>query len=106
MDCTECSNYIQPFLKKELDFKDKRNVLKHISKCDKCKKELKTYFLVIEGMKRLENGNDYNLISDFDTMYNREKQENNKIYKERIFIKILLILIFTVTVLTLLISFF
>ena len=106
MECSKCCGYIQPFLNNELDYKDKRIVLKHISKCEKCKKELRTCFLVVEGMKRLESGNDFNLISDFEIMYENEISEISSIHKERIFLYILTGSIYLLTIAILFFSLF
>lgn len=104
MDCRECCTNIQPFIRKTLNYKEIRQLINHVSNCPKCQDELKTQYLVIEGLKRLENGGDYNLISDFDYMYEQQVSDNEKIHRSRLFIGGVIAAVIVLTVFTLILA--
>ena len=101
MDCRECCANIQPFIRKTLNYKEIRRLIGHVSDCPKCQDELKTQYLVIEGLKRLENGGDYNLISDFDMMYEQQVKDNEKIHRIRLATGSLVVAVVLFTIFTL-----
>lgn len=66
MDCKEVNKLIPAFLKYELNSKELRGFMEHISTCRECKEELTIQFLVSEGMARLEDGNAFDLQAELD----------------------------------------
>ena len=90
MDCKECKGYIHPFLKKELDDRKSRLLLKHIDECHSCKEDMRSEYLVIEGLKRLESGSGFNLMKDYEIMLKRETEKNEAIHKTRLAVNIAL----------------
>ena len=103
MDCRQFDTLIQPFFKDKLTFKEKRMMLRHADNCQRCQEELRTQYLVVEGLRRLENGSDFNLISDYDQMYKKSIRENDKVNISRLFVHILgaVTLVFTFVILVL-----
>ena len=61
MTCKEAEKLIPLFLDDDLDNKELSEFIDHIDNCAECKEELTIQFLVKTGMKRLEDGNTFNL---------------------------------------------
>lgn len=102
MECRECCNNIQPFLKNKLKYEKSRQLLKHVEECDSCKDQLRNGFIFLEGLKRLESGSDFNLIKDFEIMMDEALEESEEVHKGRIFLQVLFgIIIFMVIVILL-----
>ena len=59
---------ISPFLEDDLDNRDLAQFLDHMDTCPECREELTIQFLVLVGMKRLEDGNTFNLKEELDNM--------------------------------------
>lgn len=87
MDCKECKGYIHPFLKNELNDRKCRILLKHISECPLCKEDMRSEYLVIEGLRRLESGSDFNLRKDYEQMLRTETEKNDAIHNTRLLVK-------------------
>lgn len=66
MTCKEAEKLIPLFLDDDLDNQDLSDFLFHMESCPECKEELTIQFLVKVGMKRLEDGNTFNLKSELD----------------------------------------
>lgn len=88
MDCKECKRNIHPFLKKELDDTVSRKLLAHIDGCPGCKEDMRSEYLVIEGLRRLESGSGFNLIKDYETMLATETEKNEAIHRTRMMVNI------------------
>ena len=86
MDCKECKGCIHPFLKKELGDRKSRILLRHISECPSCKEDMRSEYLVIEGLRRLESGSDFNLRKDFERMLKAETEKNEAIHNTRLLV--------------------
>ncbi len=81
MNCKETQRCIRPFLKDELDGHTAQNFVKHVQTCSECMEELTIEYLLLEGISRLENAEDFDLQSELDerleyVMYRK------KIYKQ------------------------
>ncbi|RKM57041.1 hypothetical protein D6853_03215 [Butyrivibrio sp. X503] len=61
MTCKDAEKLIPLFLDDDLDNRDLSDFLYHMDNCAECKEELTIQFLVKVGMKRLEDGNTFNL---------------------------------------------
>ncbi len=68
MNCKDAEKMISPFLEDDLDNKDLAQFLEHMESCAECREELTIQFLVLVGMKRLEDGNTFNLKYELDNM--------------------------------------
>lgn len=61
MNCKEAEKKIPSFLRDDLDGSKLEEFVEHIENCSECKEELSIQFLVVEGLERLEEGNNFNL---------------------------------------------
>ena len=66
MTCKDAEKLIPLFLDDDLDNRDLSDFLSHMENCAECKEELTIQFLVKVGMKRLEDGNTFNLKRELD----------------------------------------
>ena len=75
MTCKDAEKLISPFLEDDLDNRELAEFLSHVEKCPECKEELTIQFLVLVGMKRLEDGNTFNLRIELDNMLKSAKKK-------------------------------
>ena len=68
MNCKEADKLIPLFLEDDLDNHELSEFLSHVESCADCKEELTIQFLVQVGMKRLEDGNTFNLRNELDAL--------------------------------------
>ena len=68
MNCKEADKLIPLFLEDDLDNRELSEFLSHVESCADCKEELTIQFLVRVGMKRLEDGNTFNLRNELDAL--------------------------------------
>ncbi len=68
MECRDYQKEYRDFLADTLDERETEQLLKHLSKCANCMEELRTWYLLIEGMRRLESGGTFDITSDFERM--------------------------------------
>ena len=68
MTCKEADKLIPKFLDDDLDNRELSEFLSHVETCPGCKEELTIQFLVKVGMKRLEDGNTFNLRNELDAL--------------------------------------
>lgn len=61
MNCKEAEKKIPSFLRDDLDGSKLEEFVEHIENCSECREELSIQFLVVEGLERLEEGNNFNL---------------------------------------------
>ena len=80
MDCREYMSYIQPFLKEELDIKKTKQLLRHIDECDTCRDEMRTQYLVVEGLRRLETGESFDLSREFEEKLEESSAHNRNVF--------------------------
>ncbi len=74
MTCKDAEKLIPSFLDDDLDNQELSEFLNHVNSCPECKEELTIQFLVLVGMKRLEDGNNFNLKSELDNMLRDAKK--------------------------------
>jgi len=60
ISCDQAQLLIQPFLEDNLEFGQLSRFMRHLRKCDECRDEYENRFLVYEGMKRIESGENFN----------------------------------------------
>ncbi len=78
MDCKEANKKMSDFLNNELNSRELKGFVEHISHCRDCKEELSIQFLVQEGMARLEDGSTFDLQSGLDGLL--EEAERRMIF--------------------------
>lgn len=66
MDCKEANKMIPDFLNYELNHRELKGFMDHISACKECEEELSIQFLIQEGMASLEKGTSFDLQQAFD----------------------------------------
>ncbi|AOZ96558.1 Putative zinc-finger [Butyrivibrio hungatei DSM 14810] len=74
MTCKDIEKLIPSFLDDDLDNKDLSEFISHIESCSECKEELTIQFLVKVGMKRLEDGNTFNLRDELELLMRDSKK--------------------------------
>ena len=74
MTCKDIEKLIPSFLDDDLDNKDLSEFISHIEGCSECKEELTIQFLVKVGMKRLEDGNTFNLRDELELLMRDSKK--------------------------------
>lgn len=75
MDCKETNKMIPGFMNHELNSRQLRGFMLHISECEECKEELSIQFLTQEGMARLENGTTFDLQSELDRLLDEAEKK-------------------------------
>ena len=66
MDCKETERMIPLFLEDNLDNQEMQEFLIHVNSCEDCREELTIQFLISVGLKRLEEGNTFNLAGELE----------------------------------------
>ena len=66
MDCKETERMIPLFLEDNLDNQEMQEFLTHVNYCENCREELTIQFLISVGLKRLEDGNTFNLAGELE----------------------------------------
>ncbi len=78
MECREFEKTIPEYLKKNLDYETMESFWEHMDHCDSCKEELSIQFLVLEGMKHLENGDSFDLDAEFRNRLEMSRRANKR----------------------------
>lgn len=80
MDCRGYRSVMWPYLNDKLEDEMTYNLIEHVYECADCKDELKTQFMVSEGMKRLESGiYDFNLVNEYEKKLSDSMERLKKI---------------------------
>ena len=95
MNCKDAEKMISPFLEDDLDNRDLTAFLEHMETCPECREELTIQFLVLVGMKRLEDGNTFNLKKELDNML-RDSRKKLRVRKYLVAMSLLLELLVAV----------
>ena len=66
MDCKETERMIPLFLEDNLDNQEMQEFLIHVNSCEDCREELTIQFLISVCLKRLEDGNTFNLAGELE----------------------------------------
>lgn len=84
MTCIETQGLITPFINDTIDYDKLEEFLAHIGKCPDCKEELEVYYILLTGMKQLDE--DKNLSGDFHLAFiNKLKKAEEKIIKRKVY---------------------
>ncbi len=89
MTCKDAEKLIPLFLEDDLDNHELSDFIDHIENCPECKEELTIQFLVMVGMKRLEDGNTFNLRQELDALI-KDAKKRLKARKYLVFISYIL----------------
>ena len=77
---------IPAYLEESLDAREMQEFLDHIDNCPECKEELTIQFLISDGLKTLETGDNYDLQSAMDdkvSSSHREIELHNRLFTIR-----------------------
>ncbi len=74
MTCKDIEKLIPAFLDDDLDNRELSEFLNHVESCHECREELTIQFLVMVGMKRLEDGNTFNLSNELSVLLSDAKK--------------------------------
>ena len=79
MNCIDTEKSILRFIENKMNYQETEEFIEHISSCDSCMEELNIQFLIEVGMKRLEEGSNFNLNKEL-----AEKIRNESIKARRV----------------------
>ncbi len=68
MECSECEKKIADFIDRKLDSKDTLAFVKHVQLCDKCKEEFSIEFLVVNGLRKLDSAEAFDLQRELEEL--------------------------------------
>ena len=68
MKCVEAQSLITEYINDELSGERLEQFLAHVYECDDCKEELEIYYVIMKGMKQIDNDNvpNYNFHEAFE----------------------------------------
>ncbi len=80
VDCRETQGLIVPFIKSELTMEQAKAFFQHIDNCPDCKEELEVYYIMMIGIKELDEDNpkSLDLHSQFEELLEHSRTEINK----------------------------
>ena len=80
VDCRETQGLLVPFIKSKLTMEQAKAFFQHIDNCPDCKEELEVYYMMIVGMKELDEDNpkSLDLHSQFEELLDHSRTEINK----------------------------
>ena len=71
LKCNEVQKYIKPYVEGNTDIFETIELIEHIEKCEDCYEELEIYYILINGLKKIDN--------DEDGAFNIKKELNDRI---------------------------
>ncbi len=81
MNCKEFEHLIPNFLSREMDYRTMEAFREHMDTCAACKEELSIQFLVMEGMKHLEDDGGFDLQKELE---HRLAENNRNLHRHRV----------------------
>ena len=54
MECREYHKYFNSFINNELDYKETRELLLHVSQCKDCDADLHSQYIMISGLRKID----------------------------------------------------
>lgn len=80
VNCRETQGLLVPFIKSELTMEQAKAFFQHIDNCPDCKEELEVYYMMIVGIKELDEDNpkSLDLHSQFEELLEHSRTEINK----------------------------
>ena len=79
MQCREFEKQIPFFLQNNMDYETMERFQQHMNSCDSCKEELSIQFLVSEGMKHLEKGDNFDLDAEFNYRIEASRKSHKRL---------------------------
>lgn len=92
LQCADYEKQIKAFINKELDYKDTLGFVEHISSCEQCKEEFSIEFLVVNGLKKLDSAEAFDLQRELDELVESSVEWAND--RKRIYREIMLFAVF------------
>lgn len=80
VNCRETQGLLVPFIRSELTMEQAKAFFQHIDNCPDCKEELEVYYMMIVGIKELDEDNpkSLDLHSQFEELLEHSRTEINK----------------------------
>ena len=72
--CKDVEDFLQPYLEDKLDNSDTKLLIGHLKSCPECMDELEIRYLLYEGLKLLESGQDFNLKAELEERLYRSEE--------------------------------
>ena len=72
--CKDVEDFLQPYLEDKLDNNDTKLLIEHLKDCPECMDELEIRYLLYEGLKFLESGQDFNLKAELEERLYQSEQ--------------------------------
>ena len=99
MKCVEAQGLITKYINGELSGEKLEDFLAHIYTCDDCKEEFEIYYVIMKGMKQIDDDNviNYNFHEAFEDELERTKNQlvssNKKFIIKMFLLEIIIIII-------------
>lgn len=107
MTCNEAEKMIPTFLDDALDNRNLGEFIDHMNNCPDCKEELTIQFLIKVGLKRLEDGDTFNLQGELDGMLSNARHKMRMRHSLQVFADCLqLMVVFAILIVILIIIIF
>ena len=89
MDCKDFENLISDFIADRLNYQTLKDFCRHVEHCEDCREELNIQFLVIESLRRLEDGRAFDLQQELN---HRLEESRKRVRIQDTFLRIGIIL--------------
>ncbi len=99
MTCIDAQRLIMPFINRNLDINQMEDFIDHIHSCPNCMEDLEVYYVLLSGMKQLDEDKELS-INFHQDLLQLIKRSEDKIFHDKILHirkKIILILVITLT---------
>ena len=99
MKCVEAQSLITEYINDELSGERLERFLNHIYECDDCREELEIYYVIMKGMKQIDNDNvlNYNFHEAFEEELEQSRnllvQSNTKFIMKLFLLEVLIIIV-------------
>lgn len=98
MKCVEAQGLITEYINDELSGEELEQFLEHVCECEDCREELEIYYVIMKGMKQIDNDNviNYNFHEAFEDELEHSRsqlvQSNTKFIVKLFVLELLIIL--------------
>lgn len=105
MNCIDIQRLILPFINKKLDLNQLEEFIHHVNSCPNCMEELEVYYVLLEGMKQLDE--DKELSNNFhEDLKNLIRESDDRILHDKfLHIRKRIILIIIISIVAVISSF-
>jgi hypothetical protein len=99
MTCIDAQRLIMPFINKKLDISQMEDFIDHIHSCPNCMEELEVYYVLLSGMKQLDEDKELSVNFHQDLLQLIKRSEDRIFHDKILHIrkKIILIIVITLT---------